>query len=215
MNASAMQLAHQANLLFHVLAGALAMGIGFWILRAPKGDARHRRLGRWFVWATLAVCWFAALGLLAFRFMPLFAVLTVLVSYLVLRGWRNARNQGRGPQAFDALLTALAAGLALGLAISVVSGDPVALASLGAIGALLAYDALRWSFPRRWHARLWRYEHLYRMVSALFAMVSALVGNVVRVGQPWSQLLPSVLGLMVIAVEAWRLWCAERDRKQG
>lgn len=215
MDASALPLVHQANLLLHVLAGTLAMGFGFWILRLPKGDARHRRLGRWFALATLAVCLFAALGLIAFRFMPLFAVLTVLVSYLALSGWRNARTQAQGPQALDAVLTALAAGLVLGLAVGGVFGDPVAKASLGAVALILVYDTLRWAFPRHWHARLWRYEHLYRMVSASFAMVSALVGNVVRVGQPWSQLLPSVLGLVVIAFEARRVWRAERGRNPG
>lgn len=210
MSAADLPHLHQANLLLHVLAGTLAMGLGFWILRLPKGDARHRRLGRRFALATLAVCLFAAVGLIAFRFMPLFAVLTVLVSYLALSGWRNARTRARGPQGLDAALTALATGLTLALAVGVAARDPVARASLGAVAAILVYDALRWTFPRRWHAHLWRYEHLYRMVSALFAMVSALVGNVVRVGQPWSQLLPSALGLAVIAFQAWRVWRGEQ-----
>ena len=83
--------------------------------------------------------------------------------------------------------------------ISVAGDSPtVVYASLGGIVFILAYDAVRWTFPRRWFEELWRYEHSYKLVSSLFAMLSAFVGNVVRVGQPWSQLLPSAIGTAVI-----------------
>jgi hypothetical protein len=64
---------------------------------------------------------------------------------------------------------------------------------------LLVYDAARWLFPRRWHATLWLYEHIFKLVASLFAMLSAAIGNTVRAGQPWSQLAPSVAGMIVIA----------------
>ena len=35
-------------------------------------------------------------------------------------------------------------------------------------------------------------------------MVSAFVGNVVRWGQPWSQLAPSAIGICVILYFWWR-----------
>jgi uncharacterized membrane protein YuzA (DUF378 family) len=70
--------------------------------------------------------------------------------------------------------------------------------TLAALALLLAYDAARWLFPLRWHATLWRYEHIYKILGCLFGMLSAAVGNTVRVGQPWSQLAPSVIGLVAI-----------------
>jgi hypothetical protein len=48
-------------------------------------------------------------------------------------------------------------------------------ASSGWMGFVLAYDTARWFFPRRWHAALWRYEHVVRMNLALFGMLSAVV----------------------------------------
>jgi hypothetical protein len=73
-------------------------------------------------------------------------------------------------------------------------------ATLAAVGMLLAYDAARWIFPKRWHAVLWRYEHIYKILGCLFGMLSAAVGNTVRVGQPWSQLAPTVIGLATVVV---------------
>ena len=35
------------------------------------------------------------------------------------------------------------------------------------------------------------------MNAALFGMLSALIGNTVRTGQPWSQLAPPLSGLLV------------------
>jgi hypothetical protein len=72
------------------------------------------------------------------------------------------------------------------------------------VALLLAYDAARWLFPKRWHATLWRYEHIYKILGCLFGMLSAAVGNTVRAGQPWSQLAPSALGLVAV------LWCMRR-----
>jgi hypothetical protein len=79
--------------------------------------------------------------------------------------------------------------------------------TLTAVMLLLAYDAVRWLFPRRWHAVLWRYEHIYKILGCLFGMLSAAVGNTVRVGQPWSQLAPSVIGLIAV------LWCWVRTHR--
>jgi len=53
---------------------------------------------------------------------------------------------------------------------------------------------VRWLFPKRRHARLWRYEHIYKILGCLFGMLSAAVGNTVRVGQPWSRLAPTAIG---------------------
>lgn len=198
---------HALNLALHIGAGSVALALGFFLLATEKGTERHRRLGRCFVGATALVCAAAALGLLLFRFMPVFAVLTVLVGYQLFSGFRSARTRAAGPQPLDAAATLLALLLSLLLlpALLAEGQRALVLGTLGGLFSLLAYELLRWVFPRRWYAWLWRYEHAYKMLAALFAMLSALVGNVVRWGQPWSQLAPSALGLVVIAVVFWRL----------
>jgi uncharacterized membrane protein len=194
------------NVLVHVLAGLIGIALGLCQLWGVKGDAAHRRVGLWFVGATSIVVLCAAIGVSVFRFLPMFAVLTVLVGYQLASGWRDAITQENGPRLSDLVLTlgALAMSVALFPALSDAprgqsSSSSVVMATLGALLFILAFDLLRWLFPRRWFAKLWLATHLYKMCGALFGMISAFVGNVMVWVQPWSQLLPSVLGTFVIA----------------
>jgi uncharacterized membrane protein len=210
---------HLLNIGVHILAGSAAIVLGLYLLAKPKDAIHHRRRGRVFVLLTSVVCLSAVIGNAVFRFLPLFAVLTVLVSYQLLSGWHVIHTRAAGPDKLDAgLLLAAAAitallvrrlfleGAMVGAAASVV------VSTLAAIAILLAYDAARWLFPRRWHALLWRYEHIYKILGCLFGMLSAAVGNTVRVGQPWSQLAPSVLGGIVILCCWVRTYRAQRGR---
>ncbi|SFC60489.1 hypothetical protein [Massilia yuzhufengensis] len=199
------------NLAAHIGAGIAAICLGMAMLAGAKGTPTHRSRGRLFAALTLAVCGTAIIGNVFFRFVPVFAVLTVLVTYQLLSGWHVVYTKAAGPNRFDALLGVCAAAWTIGLVpVLLAAGDkggaapPVIHASLGALAFLLAYDAARWCFPTRWHASLWRVEHIYKLVASLFGMLSAAVGNLVRVGQPWSQLLPSVLGMLAIALFIWR-----------
>jgi uncharacterized membrane protein len=204
------------NIAVHLGAGIAAMGLGFLMLASAKGTRSHRARGRVFVALTCAVCATGAIGNLFFRFMPLFAVLTVLVAYQLASGWHVVFTREAGPNRVDALLAVCAGGWALYLIPLLAAGgtqDAAAVvvhASLAALLVLLAYDLARWCFPRYWHAALWRYEHIYKLVSALFAMLSAATGNLLKVGQPWSQLLPSVLGALTILWFFQRTWRAGR-----
>lgn len=203
-----MELAHLANILLHIGSGTVAILIGLYLLVRPKGSAEHRRWGRRFGFFTAVVVLSAATGLLLFRFLPLFAVLTVLVGYQLLSGWRVIYTQAQGPALQDAFwtaLTATGAWLLTPILLARHQGDPTVLwSTLSALCCILLYDSLRWLFPARWHARLWRYEHLYKMIASIFAMLSALAGNVLRVWQPWSQILPSVIGIVLILGFGWQ-----------
>jgi hypothetical protein len=85
------------------------------LLAKPKDPIHHRRRGRVFVLLTCVVCLSAAIGNALFRFMPLFAVLTVLVSYQLLSGWHVIYTRAAGPNRLDAglLLAAAAIGAML------------------------------------------------------------------------------------------------------
>lgn len=201
--------AHLINLAVHVGAGIAAMGLGFFMLASPKGDLPHRKRGRRFVALTLVVCATAVIGNTFFRFVPLFAVLTVLVLYQLLSGWHVVHTKSAGPNRVDALLLLCAAAWTVFLVPVLLSAPrssapTVVYSSLAAIVVMLAYDSARWGFPRTWHATLWRYEHIYKLNAALFAMLSAATGNLIRIAQPWSQLLPTVVGFCVVFWCFWR-----------
>jgi uncharacterized membrane protein len=200
-----MEMAHKINLALHIGIGAIGMLIGLMILLRQKGTSWHRRMGRAFAIAALMVSATAAIGLMAFRFLPMFAVLTVLTSYQLLSGWRAARTKAEGPALADAVLT-LAAIVVTALLLPYVLSAPahgstqpvVILSTLATLGTILFYDALRWLFPRRWFARLWRFEHIYKLIASFSALTSAFAGNVLRDLQPWSQVAPSIIGSLLI-----------------
>jgi hypothetical protein len=146
----------------------------------------------------VVVCSSAIVGNVLFGFRPLFALLALLVSYQTLGGWRSALRRGRGPGLVDGALTLAGCAGALLLIALIDTRGPLVVSVLGAMGMLLTWDTVRCLFPSHWHARLWRYEHSYKMTAGLFGMLSAASGNVLASWQPWSQLLPSAAGVIVI-----------------
>ena len=66
--------------------------------------------------------------------------------------------------------------------------------ALGTLLAVTAYDLSRLGWRARWRrSPAWRYEHIWKMVSAYAALLSAFTGTVLAQYQPYSQFLPSVL----------------------
>ncbi len=201
---------HTLNILVHIGTGAIAILLGLWLQMNMKGTGVHRKLGRIFVAFTAVVCITATIGNAVFRFMPLFAVLTVLVFYQLLSGWHVIYTKAAGPNRVDVLLCVVAAVWTLGLvplvldARALESAPVVIYSTLAALFVLIAYDAARWIFPKHWHGVLWRYEHIYKIVASLYAMLSAAAGNLLPQAQPWSQLVPSALGIATIGWFFWR-----------
>jgi uncharacterized membrane protein len=200
---------HFSNIVIHVIAGSAALLLGLILLMINKGTDLHVKIGRIFIAFAVVVCTSALVGTILFRFIPLFAVLTLLVSYLVLGGWRATVTKDSGPSVTDSALTASALlGTAILLPIllkadlSQGSSAPVIFSTLGAVIVVIVYDIAKWFFPRGWHARLWRFEHIYKVLSAFFGMASAAIGNIFHT--TLAQLLPSVIGTLVIAWFFWR-----------
>lgn len=190
------------NIMIHVVAGALGIAIGLMLLIRTKGTDSHKRWGRLFCYCGLVVCCSAAIGLTFFRFLPVFAILNLLVFYQLVSGWRSAYTRHAGPAVVDLFFTLLVL-VIFAVLFSIVLksnyGAPVILYStVATLILILVYDLLKWFFPRRVFSAFWKYEHLYKLISCVFGMISALTGNVVRIGQPWSQIAPSIIGMMVI-----------------
>ncbi len=206
--------AHATNIALHVASGIAALGIGFRILARPKGTAAHRRLGLRFCYASIALCAFAFIGLTVFRFIPLFTVLLILAAYQFLSGWRIIYTKEGGPQPVDGLFTGATIVLTAALSpLLLRDGSVAVIATLASLAAVLAYDAVKWRFPRRWYVTLWQYEHTYKMVAALYGMVAAFVGSVLRVGQPWLQHVATAFGQLSIVYFFWRI--AQRNGMQS
>jgi uncharacterized membrane protein len=183
---------HLINLFSHIGAGIAAIGLGFLLLASAKATPWHRERGRVFVALTLLVCATSVVGNVFFRFIPLLAVLTVVVAYQLLSGWHVIYTKAAGPNRIDALLSVCAAGCAMFLIPLLLSGNGTRVAaptviysSLGALVFLLAYDTVRWCFPRRWHATLWRYEHIFKVV----ASVCDVFGSNRQPGEIWTALV--------------------------
>jgi uncharacterized membrane protein len=206
---------HLLNIAIHVFAGTLGILIGLYMLVTDKGSRRHRVGGRVFVGFASVVCLSAIIGSVFFRFIPLFAVLSLLVPYVLLSGWHVIYTQAAGPDRLDAILLVVGIAAAAGLVPVLASAGnapgssaPVVFSTLGALGFVLLYDTARWVFPKRWHATTWRFEHIYKILSALFGMMSAAVGNIFHT--TWAQLVPSGVG---IAVVLWFMWRELRGQR--
>lgn len=204
-----MTIEHLINIIVHASAGTVGIAIGLMLLVQSKDTEWHKRWGRRFCYLCLIVCCSAAIGLIFFRFLPVFAILNLLVFYQLVSGWRSAHTKHKGPIAIDLYFTLCITLIFFLLMLVVLKsgyGIPVILYStVSALVLMLVYDVIRWFFPRRVFAVLWKYEHAYKLISCVFGMLSALVGNVVRWGQPWSQIAPSVTGMLVIVYFFYRL----------
>lgn len=69
--------------------------------------------------------------------------------------------------------------------------------TLGTLFALVAYDLLRYAIPKKRYQKMWLYEHIYKMVAAFTALLSAFVGTVFPQYHPYSQFLPSIFGTLL------------------
>lgn len=200
---------HQFNIVVHVVAGTLALFLGLAALFAPKISLRHKRLGRYFLFLLSVVVASGFIGWLLFRSNPFLLMLTLLSGYTGYAGWRAVRLKEQRSAKVDVLvaLVVLSAGLLflIFLKRDDASWNPVVIYStLGALGMVTLYDIVKffWLFPyiKKW----WLYEHIYKMISAFSAILSAFIGTLLPGFKPFSQIGPSSLCVLLIVVLIWR-----------
>jgi hypothetical protein len=195
---------HTLNVVVHVAFGAVALIAGFIALITTKGGRWHVRFGRWFLVTLAGVIVTAAIGIVFFGFRAFLGVITLLSAYEAYSGYRALRIRFTGPNVYDALIwvAALAAAAMFIVYIRTVHfpwSPAVIYPTLGALLAVAVYDLGRFAFPVRWFASTWLYEHLIKMLGAYSAVVAAFSGTVLARWQPYSQILPSVLGVAAMA----------------
>jgi hypothetical protein len=191
------------NVGLHVAAGVTGLLLGLVPLATAKGGPVHRRWGRRFSWVGLLVLSTAVVGDLFFGSpMPLVAA-TLSAGYQGVSGVRSLALKGRGPGLADAVL-ALAALAGCGLLLMAMgpgtaSWRPsIGYSTVGFVASVALYDLSRHAWAERWSRQVRPLDHGLKMTGAYFAMMSAGVGNVFRHLQPWSQVLPSALGMVVM-----------------
>lgn len=198
-----METLHQTNIAIHILFGALALGLGSLILILPKMTKNHRRLGRWFIYFFIIVITTAFIGSIGFRGSLFLLLLTIAAGYSAFSGYRNIQLKSNKLKVLDisvALLSmALAGALILYIQNTYQHWSPVVIYfTYGSLGMMVMYDLLRYLIKKEKYGKLWLYEHIYKMISALTALLAAASGNVLPESfQPESQYLPSSFGLML------------------
>ena len=195
-----METLHRLNIFTHITFGTLALLVGLRPLLGRKGSPAHGRWGRWFLGLVVVVLLSAVLGLAVFDFRPFLTAIVLLTTYQAYAGYRTVPIRATGPTRRDGLAATvfLAGGLFFLLAlprIRLVWSPVIMYSTLGLLLGITSYDLSRYAWLARWRRGAWRYEHIWKLVSTYGALLSAFSGNVLVRYQPYSQFVPSVLGV--------------------
>lgn len=205
-----MEAIHHINIVIHVTAGIVALLAGLAALIINKGDYRHRRLGRSFMWMMVVVISTGLTGVFVFNRNTFLLVITMLSGYNCFSGIRVIWRGGKRPVLLD-YMVALTIMAAAGYYLYFISNiglywSPVIIYStIGSLFLVAIYDLLRGMMSDGLRKKAVLYEHVYKMLSALSALTSAFGGTVLPQFKPYSQFMPSVIGLSCIIIIFIRL----------
>lgn len=199
---------HLLNVSTHIAAGAAALGIGAIPLLTSKGGALHRRFGIAFVAVGVVVLMTALIGNVFFNPPAPLIAASLAAGYQFCSSLRSLAVRGGGPTWIDAGLALIGLGGCAALFAFMGPGTvswtpPIGYSTIGYVTLVAVYDLSRHLWRRAWVQHLRPLDHGLKMTGAYFAMMSAGVGNLFRDLQPWSQIGPSMLGLVVMIVLAF------------
>jgi uncharacterized membrane protein len=208
-----MNLLHNANLFIHLASGALATVFGVVCLAGTKGGRWHRRAGRIVVPLAVLVAATAVVGILLSLSRTALVAVTLSASYQLAGSLRALALKERKPSSPDVFLALLA--LCAALLIGTFMGSDnasftpvIGYSALAFVSMVALYDLGR----HRWSLERWRQirplDHGLKMTGFFFAMISAGAGNLLRGAQPWSGVVPSVVGTVLMAWFAIRYYPA-------
>ena len=198
---------HTANIITHISAGLIAMGIGIFIFAKPKGGTGHRQLGRVFLGLMSIVIVTALAGTLLFIDRPFLTIVTIQSFYFSYSGYRVVQTKAKGFERVDFGMMILVLAIVIWIttqlsAANVLWHSSVVYYLLVYLYLVLGFDMLRYAFPKMIsHPRFWLYEHTYKMTSAFGALVSAGMGTVLVAWEPWNQIIPAM------STSFWLIFC--------
>ncbi|MFZ6873990.1 hypothetical protein ACO0LF_18180 [Undibacterium sp. Di27W] len=192
----------------HIVAGTIGLLLGLIPILSVKGGRVHRRFGKVFALFAFVVLLTSVISIIL-RDKPTVAMLsrlTLMTSYMLFSAYRALKIARSGPDFIDAGM-AIAALLGAGVLSTYVlprSSVPLAVANATLIGlAMVAlYDLSRFYWKARWIASAAFIDHGVKMLAVFFGMLSAGAGNLFKQWQPWSSILPNVLGVIVMVMFA-------------
>jgi hypothetical protein len=196
---------HHLNILFHVLAGSIALIAGLVALIVRKGSFSHVRFGRYFMRMIIVVIATGLIGVFVFKRNNFLLVITLLSAYNCFSGIRAIRLRGERPSTIDRVVPLIVMAAALYYlyytrSIGLYWTPVIIYSTIGALFLVTGYDLCKIFFSQSLLQRSSGYEHVYKMVSSFSAITSAFTGTVFPQYQPYSQFLPSVIGLAYIIV---------------
>ncbi|ADB42325.1 hypothetical protein [Spirosoma linguale] len=198
-----MQTFHSLNILTHVSFGTLGLFLGLLALGYQNKSRQHIRYGRYFLYTLTVVVVTAFIGILFFRSSSFLLMLTLLGGYVGFSGYRAVRLRERQTTLLDVSITLIVLVTSALYLRRLQAGDiswspAVVYPTLSALVLVTGYDLIKhfWLYKRlrTW----WLYEHIYKMLSAYSAVLSAFSGTVLPQFKPYSQILPSVLCVSAI-----------------
>ncbi|BDU20933.1 hypothetical protein [Dyella sp. GSA-30] len=207
---------HQLNVGAHIAMGVLGLLAGLIPLCSSKGSTIHRRAGRVFVYLAGVVLATAVIADVFFPVPMTLVAVTLSASYQYVSSLRALHLRTSPPGLLDAALagaTLLACGFFI---MSMGKGNAsftpaIGYSTIGYVAIVAIYDLSRGFWGELWLRRVRPLDHGLKMTGVYFAMLSAGAGNLLRGLQPWSQILPSVVGTLVLialAVRYIRRWHA-------
>ncbi|UFH51946.1 hypothetical protein [Spirosoma sp. KNUC1025] len=204
-----MQTLHTLNIFTHILFGTLALIVGLITLFYQNWPQRHIRYGRYFLYMLTVVVATACIGIILFRSNPFLLMLTLLGGYVGYSGYRAVRlreQRASGTDMLIAISTLVAGGIYIRtMQLAGGSWSPVVVYStMLALVMVAGYDLLKYVWLYNRLKTWWLYEHIYKMMSAYSAILSAFSGTVLAHYKPYSQILPSLICIWAIVYFIWK-----------
>ncbi len=195
-------LLHKTNIIIHVIAGSLALIMAIIAMIVRKGGKIHNRSGQIFLILIAFVIATGLIGVFVFKVNTFLLVITLLSGYEAYSGYRILKLKSNTPKIQDILVALLT--LTSGIyflyyfkSIGMYWAPVIIYSTVGTLFLLITYDFLRYAIPAKRYGKMWLYEHIYKMVAAFTALLSAFVGTVLPQYHPYSQFLPSILGTLL------------------
>lgn len=201
---------HHINILLHVITGTSALVLGIIALLSRKGKSLHVTAGRWFLGFMSVVILTGLIGVFVFKVNTFLLVITLSSGYQGFAGYRVLQTKSNKPYILDisAIVLTLSACVYFLYYFNEIGmfWDPVIIYStVGYLLALISYDLLKYLIPSERYGTIWLKEHVFKMIGAFSALLSAFSGTVLDMYQPYSQFMPSVFCLWLMVFFMWRI----------
>ena len=193
---------HNSNILIHVISGSIALLLGVLALTTKKGGKWHKKIGNYFLILMTIVVLTGLIGVFIFKRNTFLLIITVLSAYYGFSGYRILKTKTNKPKWIDvsvaiASLISVSYFLYYFKSIGMYWSPVIIYSTVGALLLIITYDFVRYLIAKKAYRNMWLYEHIFKMIGAFTALLSAFSGTVFEDYQPYSQFLPSVLGTLL------------------